>query len=100
MKMYVVGVSKRLQGESKKGYDYDFFNVECLCHRFENEGCKLAISSLIIDSALWLDFRASNTVSFPFTVSVEFNQRGRVVDLALVKGSNAESEIAELVSKK
>lgn len=84
MKMYVTGWN-RLAGTSKKtGNDYDFYQVDGLIKRFEGEGCKFQASTASVDSVVWCEV-LDKAPAAPFLCSIEYNNRGRVVDITLIK---------------
>ena len=97
MKTYVIGWN-RLKGISKKsGNEYDFYQVDGLCKRFEGDGCRLQAVVHTVDPKMWNDFLDKAPLA-PFVCSFE-ECRGRVVDLTLIKAENISKEIMDGLSK-
>lgn len=87
-----------MQGTSKKtGKPFDFIDVSCLGKRVEGYGVA-AVSSLALDPILFKDY---DDTDYPVIASVEFGQRGRVLDFEIIERSNdiVISSLVDLLSQ-
>lgn len=99
MKLYIFGHT-HLKGVSKKtGNEYDFYQVEVLSRRNSGDGSPLMASVMAIQAPAFDKILAPalpDLKQYPVLVSAEFDNRGTLVEAALVKsGKDVVKDLTE-----
>lgn len=97
MKLFIMGYT-HLSGTSRKtNKDYDFYQVETLSRRNGGEGAPLMSNVMAIQAPAFENIIAPALPSikdFPALLSAEFDNRGTLVEAALLNsGADAVTEI-------